>query len=522
MESNCSPCGALPRRSVLLERHDQTAIPFHRLSVSNLPPTDLEVSDIQTTILPVLDQDILSVDAAIWSEIFLHAHSLDSDHKFDWPSRTIWQLSQVCHVWRNLALSLLSCWSSIVLRFSSEWKGSERDVEILAFVLERSRQHSLDITLCNFHRIGDSPFLRRMREKVFAESHRWRTARLVDYHEVRPDLLYAPLRGRLPQLERLDLRAVPSEGAVISAFMVCPRLVNVTFRGWNPRMVELPMKQIACLRLYDYFAAGSFRACVDLIGQCPLLESLRADVIEGTPDPFLQSLTLPYLRDLKAASPNLLDYLTLPQLEVAAVGRKDSALHPDTLYSFYCLIKRSNCASNLTELRIMSVPLTLHRSEPRLLLSILSQTTKLATLQLEASMFNFQEKVPAPDDWSVTQMLDIMRALEVVPGHTVTFLPRLVSLDITVTHHTDPDCIPYLEPHDDFLAMLKARHAGNEVGLSKLEKFHFALGTGDPELYELRIHEALFHGHDASVLRGLCEDGMDLLIQFDGMRGFDQ
>ncbi|KAF9030448.1 hypothetical protein BDZ89DRAFT_668145 [Hymenopellis radicata] len=244
MESNRSPCGALPRRSVLLERHDQTAIPFHRLSVSNLPPTDLEVSDIQTTILPVLEQDISGADAAvtaarlalesleqerdalknikqnyeniistrrrippeIWSVIFLYAHSLESDHKFDWPSRTIWQLSQVCQTWRDLALSLHSCWSSIVLRFSSEWQGSEMDVEILAFVLERSRQHSLDITLCNFHRIGDSPFLRRMREKVFAESHRWRTARLVDYHEVRPDLLYAPLRGRLPQLEGLDLQ----------------------------------------------------------------------------------------------------------------------------------------------------------------------------------------------------------------------------------------------------------------------------------------------------------------------------
>ncbi|KAF9035318.1 hypothetical protein BDZ89DRAFT_487450 [Hymenopellis radicata] len=64
MELNCSPCGAL-QRSVRLERQDQTAIPFHHLSASNLLPTDRELSDIQTAVLPVLDQDILSVDAAV-------------------------------------------------------------------------------------------------------------------------------------------------------------------------------------------------------------------------------------------------------------------------------------------------------------------------------------------------------------------------------------------------------------------------------------------------------------------------
>ncbi|KAF9024421.1 hypothetical protein BDZ89DRAFT_1069083, partial [Hymenopellis radicata] len=187
---------------------------------------------------------------------------------------------------------------------------------------------------------------------------------------------------------------------------------------------------------------------------------------------------------------------------------------------------------NLTELRITRVSLTPHRSKPHLLLSILSQTTKLAILQLEASMLHFREDDPfheygTPDDWSVTQMLDVMRALEVVPGHTVTFLPRLVSLDIQVTDHTDLHCIPYLEPHDDFVAMLKARHAGNGVELSKLEKFHFGLRTtflddrNRPEMYELCIHEALFYGHDTSALCGLCEDGMNLGIQFDNIHGFD-
>ncbi|KAF9024454.1 hypothetical protein BDZ89DRAFT_1162263 [Hymenopellis radicata] len=569
MESSCSPCGALPRRSARLERQDQTAIPFHHLSMSNLPPTDRELSDIQTTILPALDQDILDVDSdaavttarlalasfeqerdalkdikqnyeniistrrrippEIWSEIFLYGHfleSLDRSEVFHWPSRTIWQLSQVCQTWRNLAFSLHSCWSSIVLKFPLLRSASERDVELLAFVLERSHQHLLDITFIR-NSVEDLPFLRRMREKVFAESYRWRTACLIDRHVLKSsDLLYAPLRGRMPQLELLDLRHVrglDSDNTVISAFKDCPRLVTVVLTGVDPRMVELPVKQITCLCLDDQLRADYFRAYVDLVSQCPLLESLHVDVNEGTPDPLLQSLTLPYLRALKATYPNLLDSLTLPRLEVAALDGSFSFPHPDTLCSFYCLIRRSNCASNLTELQIIRMPLTPHRSEPHLLLSILSQTTELATLQLWASVLDSEQYLP--DEWSRTQIIEVIKALKVVPGHRVAFLPRLVSLDIEVTGDTDMDHIPsYLQPHNDFAAMLKARHAGNEVGLSTLEKFHFGLRSDfdmarRPENKVPSIQEGIFNDYETSVLRGLAEDGMSLNIHFEGVLG---
>ncbi|KAF9030432.1 hypothetical protein BDZ89DRAFT_1159311 [Hymenopellis radicata] len=456
MESNCLLCGARPRRSVYLE--DET--PFHHLAVCNFPPTDAELSEFGATILPVVERDIATlsttIDAArlvlqsleqerdalytvqqsyrniistrrripqeIWSEIFLYAHSLNDDcpdWHFNrvWPFRTIWQLSQVCQTWRNLAFSLHSCWSSIALKFPLDWPAAERDVDLLAFVLERSHQHLLDVTIVDRNDDG-LPFTRRMREKAFAESHRWRTARLTDFHvEVSPGSLYAPLRGRLPRLELLDIEfIVRGDHATISAFKDCPRLVAVGLAGVNPRIVELPMKQITCLRLYDIRPGDDFRAYMDLIGQCPLLEILLVDLeSERAQDPLL-SLTLPCLRDLTATYPYLLDSLTLPRLEVAALDQRSSSPHPDTLYSFYCLIRRSNCAGNLTELRITRVSLTLHRAEPHLLLSILSQTTKLATLQVDASMRH-------SDEWSRTQIIDVMKALEVVPGHRVTFLP---------------------------------------------------------------------------------------------------
>ncbi len=66
MEFNYLPCGVrLPQRSTRLERHIQTFVPFQCLSVSNLPPTELELFEIQNAILPPLDQDIVVVDSEI-------------------------------------------------------------------------------------------------------------------------------------------------------------------------------------------------------------------------------------------------------------------------------------------------------------------------------------------------------------------------------------------------------------------------------------------------------------------------
>ncbi|KAF8901094.1 hypothetical protein CPB85DRAFT_134635 [Mucidula mucida] len=548
--SHCSePCGILPRRtSVRLERQARIAVSFRHLSMSNFPPTELELYEIQTTILPDLDQDILAVklDASvttalesleqerdaledlkrsyediistqrrippeIWSEIFLYGDSMDWKREFDWPFRTIWQLSQVCQTWRNVALSLHSCWSSIELDFSSRRPAPEKDVELLSLILERSRQHSLNITLLHHGNENLPVSLCRMRDKVFAESHRWRTARLVDYHQVRPDLLYAPLRGRLPQLEHLefgpDIRGIISDDSVVLAFEDCPRLVTVCLTGADPRTIELPVEQITCLRLYNKARPGYFRPFVDLVNQCPLLESLRVDLLhEAEQDSLVQSLTLPFLRELDASHPDLLDSLTLPRLEVATLSNRYSSLHYDTLYAFHCLIGRSNCASNLTELRIMQVPWALHHSEPHLLLSVLSQTTGLTTLQLEPNMFDFELRLT--DEWSGTQLRDVMNALAVVAGQRVVFLPRLVSLDIDVTGHDNKDGLLYLEPHDDFIALLKGRH---EVGL---RRFHFGVLSGQFTTLEDDT-EPVFNDHEISALRGLAADGMCVDIRFN-------
>ncbi|KAF8901089.1 hypothetical protein CPB85DRAFT_1324310 [Mucidula mucida] len=156
----------------------------------------------------------------------------------------------------------------------------------------------------------------------------------------------------------------------------------------------------------------------------------------------------------------------------------------------------------------MQVPLNLHHSEPHLVLSVLSQTTALATLQLEANIFDF--RLDRIDEWSKTQVTDVMKALEVVAGQRVVFLPRLVSIDIEVTGHTDLYFIPYLRPPDDFVGMLKARH---EVGL---RRFHFGVRADHGSTSD-NGPESVFDDHENCVLRGLVEDGMSLEIRFNGV-----
>ncbi|KAF8901086.1 hypothetical protein CPB85DRAFT_134521 [Mucidula mucida] len=447
--------------------------------------------------------------------------SVGQNEMFSWSSRTIWQLSQVCKTWRAAAFSLHSCWSYIVLEISLSWPKSEKDVELLSLILKRSQQHLLDITLIH-QNVEDLPLPNRMRETVFADSYRWRSARLIDY-QVMSDLLYAPLRGRLPQLELLDFQCVggmDSGQAVISAFKECPRLVEVALTGADPRLVELPRQQITCLRLLDrlpYWRVEDFQVYVHLISQCPLLEVLRVDFTKRDHGPLLQSLTLPRVRNLSVTYPYLLDSLVLPRLEVAALDEKLSTFNPDTLYSFRSFIQRSNCASNLVNLRITGVSLALHHSEPHLLLSVLTQTTKLATLQLEASMFD--RRLNAHDVWRITQIMDVMRALKVVPGQTVNFLPRLVSLDIKVFGHTDADYVPYLRPFDEFVCMLKARRAGNQD--CKLGQFRFLLRKIHVDYTAATYgHRPVFNEDESSVLRGLAEDGMSLDIRFEGFLSF--
>ncbi|KAF8890859.1 hypothetical protein CPB85DRAFT_925485 [Mucidula mucida] len=178
--SQCTDCGAFPRRSLHHEEVYQSSALFERLRTSNFPANEKEIMHIRHTILPTVSNDILSIDfkitslqevirlmederewlinvqkkysnlislrrtlpSEIWSAIFVYTHVIRYNALY--ASNFVWQFSRVCLNWRNIALSLQLFWSTMCIRFPEK---READAQRLETVLQRSRQGLLDVSL---------------------------------------------------------------------------------------------------------------------------------------------------------------------------------------------------------------------------------------------------------------------------------------------------------------------------------------------------------------------------------------
>ncbi|KAF9024318.1 hypothetical protein BDZ89DRAFT_1136088 [Hymenopellis radicata] len=313
--SLCAQCGTISKASLQYVHELETSTLLHNLRTSNVPATDQESSHIQHNILPNIDTDISSISAKIrslqdvvaslqqerdalenvreryqgltslcrgvppelWEQILFYVHEDeqmdDEDFTVSHPTCSIWDMAKVCHTWRVVAVSLHSCWTKLCLEFPEDGK-TEQEVRALKVALQRSGQHPLDITLITGYNPSDfdPSFRNRMLAMVHAESHRWRDARLSEY-DMNSDILYAPLRGRLPMLESLYLfltgefyiNTPVDEQSVVTVFGDCPRLTKVVLTG--TQLVELPWAQIRELRLEDRCRIWSDEACASLRGR---------------------------------------------------------------------------------------------------------------------------------------------------------------------------------------------------------------------------------------------------------------
>ncbi|KAF8908307.1 hypothetical protein CPB85DRAFT_1253986 [Mucidula mucida] len=493
-------------RSIHYERELETSPSLHRLCTSNFPPTEKEASHIRHTILPSIDADISSMGAEIaalqatlqsmeqerdaletvheqyrnlihprravppelWSEIFLLAgHRVDAKSDACDPSGAIWVISHVCRPWRDIALSLHSFWSKV----SVDWMPSM--AEVLKLVLQRTGQHPLDVAfddgaepLDSARRTSYDHSLSLLKDQVFgmlfAESHRWRTFEIFDYHED-SDTLYAPLLGRLPQLESLSLHFshfvdpdVVAEGQpVILAFSDCPRLTRVVLTG-KRRPINLKYASITDLYIEDDAEPLLQEDCwanIRFMGQCTSLEKLR---IMGCWYPDHSSSSAPLIQPLMVHSDlhklttgcgHLIDRLTLPQLEAVVLFKELDREYANFLPSFDRLLRRSHCTS-LTNLSLVDLVLADH-----LLISVLSQTPSLISLYLHASMADDNDE---PNRQAMQEVTEFIQGLQVTPKQNTTFLPRLASVKIRLTGHMDSS-FPYFGQRGSFSSMLKAR-----------------------------------------------------------------
>ncbi|KAF9023483.1 hypothetical protein BDZ89DRAFT_156662 [Hymenopellis radicata] len=555
----CTSCGAFTRRSLHYEEEYQSSVLLERLRTSNFPATDKEISHIRHTILPTVSDDISSIESQlvslreaitsmeeergrlinvqkkynnlvslhrtlpleIWSEIFLYTvlSSASASNAFD-ASGSIWKLSHVCQRWRNVALSLHSCWSTMDLHFPKA-AHHEGDVQRLETVIQRSRQGPLDVTLKSGYSPAPSPdpsILKRILDIVLAESYRWRKLHLSDYRG-NLNMLYTPLHNRLPFLQCLSLDRVQIEPKEQSVFKDCPRLTKLTL-GESPPVVEFPWDQITELDLSGMDVKGDeddLRACVRLIRLCTSLETLsvpywylEADEAESPYTP----TTCSNVRKLDTKSVHVIDALTLPCLREASLHPNPVMVHHDALYSFKRLLIRSSCLGALTGLSLAGVPLA--ASSDRTLLSLLSQTHSLVFLDLDVCMQEFDDQTSVNNR---EQIVAIVESLKVIQTRTVTFLPLLSSLDIRIRNHQSALSLLYFGPVGSLASAVEARWKGDDtVGLARLKTCHFSVQA--QYLMQNRIYRdalgpvaGIFNEAESSIFNALVDDGMDLAIR---------
>ncbi|KAF8908391.1 hypothetical protein CPB85DRAFT_791012 [Mucidula mucida] len=551
--SQCTGCGLFERRSLHHEEQYQSSGPLERLRTSNLAATDEEMFHVQRTILPTISDDISSIDfklaalqkvitsmekereklhnvqkkysslitlhralpVEIISKIFLDTLSNGVDFNAFHTSGPIWQLSHVCQRWRNVALSLRSFWSTMLIRFP-EAAQHEGNVQRLETIIQRSLHGPLDLSL-----IGDcsdqssNPSIqKRMFELIFAESYRWRNLELPD-SRMYGNVLSAPLLNHLPRLESLRLAfRVRNPWGYLSAFEGCPHLRKLSLSGTIPPALHLPWTQITELDLscVDVDENEDRRACLRLVRQCPSLEFLTMwDSVDDN-GAIYTAITCPNLCKLSSASSvPFIDALTLPRLREASLYPEDSSSH-FLLSSFNRLLIRSNCLGALARLSLDNLPLA--ASLEHSLHSILFQTHSLVFLSLVVILGEFDDERDAQDR---EQIVAIVKSLEVVPTQSITYLPLLSSLNIEVEQHNDSWTLQHLGPVGSFASMVKARWKGDGTfGLAKLERCHVgvhARHSNTNRAVSQPREEATFNAEERYIFNALVDEGMDLSIE---------
>ncbi|KAF8890875.1 hypothetical protein CPB85DRAFT_1441115 [Mucidula mucida] len=363
----CHNCGAFARRSLCHEDDYKNSAFLQRLRTSNVPATDQPLYTLSSP------ADFNAFDA----------------------SGSIWQLSHVCQIWRNVALSLQSFWSTMDVYFP-EAAQSKADVERLKAVIQRSRQGLLSVALND----DDKP-----QGPAAHARHRGL------------DILYASLPNRLPRLEAVRLYCIPpglyEYEALKSVFKDCPRLTKLTL-GQGTQDVVFPWDQITELELCPMdIKFDDDEEWVHLIGRCPSLEILfmpQWDFSDDEIGPPYTPITCSKLSKLDVMSVPVINALTLP----SSTGHAGpSASHNDSLYHSFQIVPLADH--------------TLH--------SILSQTHSLAFLNLTITIKKYDDQTDVSDR---DQILMLVKSLEVMPTETITCLPLLSSMDIRIYNHRSP------------------------------------------------------------------------------------
>ncbi|KAF9028337.1 hypothetical protein BDZ89DRAFT_1066148 [Hymenopellis radicata] len=418
------------------------------------------------------------------------------------PDAMQWSLSRVCRDWRSLVLSYPALWSELQVHVHPQL--GHRYVFTLELVLARSANHALDVEIIDLACDGDeaskpvesSSTKHEIIVRLFAESHRWRSAEL-HFRGRAPDKIVNLLQGRLPRLESLVLAVVPEPLRIgigfplsiptIRAFADCPylRVVDIpvpcaTDIHWNL------ISRYRCTR-QDGTVAGSrwpLDSYLTNVGECQALESLSyLDTCFHNPARSRSSLmvTNSSIRRLEVACAVILDHLILPELTDAKIvrirARDESGGPPPSMdgvfESLEKLLLRSNRAHKITRLTLVDVSITSHA-----FVSAIAHMENLEELHINATPPEATKDMSFDTTPRITvnhSNNTLKKLFANLTNREKIWLPRLRVFSLSVVHD---GAFPFIASDVELVRLLQFRRKGSmEPAMVKLQNFRLVQHT---------------------------------------------
>uniref|UniRef100_A0A0W0FY09 F-box domain-containing protein n=1 Tax=Moniliophthora roreri TaxID=221103 RepID=A0A0W0FY09_MONRR len=327
LRSTISPTDKLIITQVLLDAEKE--LKNYQVEISRLRTAILTLESKQEGVKRMMDKyrSLLSpihrVPPEVLKNIFEYSCRINHLNMGSLPPAMT--LSAVCGRWRELVLNTPSLWSSISIDYLYWERGSCEFLNRLTCrFMERSRTSPLTLNLefCAFDfNEADDDAISTV-EALVHNCSRWYDVTWCFRRQAMNNSMFAPIRGHLPMLQYLDIRA-DEEGSdedelSWGLFSECPSLHSVSLAIGNPLSdsIDLPWQRIMSLTI-DAGAANP-DDILRVLSICPSIRRLELPSIYGfTIEPTvvrpsqLESLSI---TAYKSEHLSLLPHLTTPRL----------------------------------------------------------------------------------------------------------------------------------------------------------------------------------------------------------------
>ncbi|KAJ7164509.1 hypothetical protein C8R46DRAFT_1099744 [Mycena filopes] len=245
-------------------------------------------------------------------------------------------LTQICHVWREIAVGMPTLWRAIDL--SSDFPSISYQAYILGIWLQRSGALPLSMRIGNWN-IGLT--VAELIPTVLLHRTHWE---YLEINLLRSELV--AIEGPMPLLRQLNLTVQDCrDDSDVSpvALLDVPLLRSVTLDDNTTRHVALPWAQITSLTLHRVYA----EECSPLLVQTCNLVHCRLYLVDYDPSVPLPRVSLPYLQTLTMMAQGTdpvvgyLDTFVVPALLTLQVP--ESFLGPNPIERLSSFIATSGC-----------------------------------------------------------------------------------------------------------------------------------------------------------------------------------